>query len=160
MPFAIVQWLLLESLQVLLKESRHAPLPFPLPLIHLSRGEELISSTDLIKEWKCNLKRKSGTEDLFWYAKIWGFACWLFRSHVWMRRVLWGVIATWSKFCQMCTVHLPGWRTDKADGEYDGLSVAKGIKVIVPRMSRPSVPNRNRSPYFLQSTIQKSKWKK
>lgn len=68
-------------------------------------------------------------------------------------------MATWSKIWQTCTVHLPGWRTDKADREYDGLSAAKGVKVIVPGMNRPSVPNRNRSPYFVQSTIQKSKWK-
>lgn len=45
------------------------------PPSYPSRGEESISSTDLIKDWKYNLKRKSGTEDLFWYAKIWEFAC-------------------------------------------------------------------------------------
>lgn len=60
----------------------------------------------------------------------------------------------------MRTGCLPGWRTGKADREYDGLSAAKGVKVIMPGMNRPSVPNRNRSPYFLQSTTQRSKWKK
>lgn len=69
-------------------------------------------------------------------------------------------MAIWKKIYQKCTVHLPGWRTNNADGEYDGLIAAKWVKIIVPRMNRPSVPNRNRSPYFLQSTLQKSKWKK
>lgn len=55
---------------------------------------------------------------------------------------------------------LLGQRIDKTDREYYGLIAAKGIKVIVPRMNRLSVPNRNMSQFFLQSTIQKSKWKK
>lgn len=58
-------------------------------------------------------------------------------------------MATWSKICQMCPVHLPDLRTDKAEREYDGLSAAKGIEVIVPRMKRPSVPEAKRLPYFL-----------
>lgn len=58
-------------------------------------------------------------------------------------------MATWSKICQMCTVHLPVLRTDKAEREYDGLSAGKGIEVIVPRMKRPSVPEAKRLLYFL-----------
>lgn len=58
-------------------------------------------------------------------------------------------MATWSKICQMCTVHLPDLRTDKAEREYDGLSAGKGIEVIVPRMKRLSVPKPKRLPYFL-----------
>lgn len=38
------------------------------------------------------------------------------------------MVATWSKICQMCAVHLPDWRTDMADREYDVLSAAKGTK--------------------------------
>lgn len=45
------------------------------------------------------------------------------------------------RFVRMCTVHHPGWRTDKADREYEGLSAQKGgesncaqnVQVIIPK---------------------------